>query len=95
MPIAEATILSKVLDWAWIVVTGGIVVIFRKLFKHDDELSAHDTKLALLKQNEEACEKQRLQAETRWDGQRKEILARIDNHHKVVLKRLEGLADKL
>lgn len=91
MPAIEATILSKILDGLIIIVTGGLVFVLRKLFKQDDTLSDHETLLALCGQRDKQREVHRQEDKQLRDTQRKEILDKIDSHHRLVMGKLDAL----
>jgi len=91
MPVIETTILSKILDWLIVVVAGGALFLFRKLLKHGDTLGEHETLLALCEQRDKQRETHRLEDKELRNQQRREIMKKIDDHHKTVMNKLDSL----
>ena len=87
----ETTILSKVIDWLILILTAGMVFVLRKLFKHGDTLSEHETLLALCDQRDKQWESRRRDEKQLRDAQRKEIIKKIDDHHILVMGKLDKL----
>jgi len=89
--VIETTILSKVVDWLILIITGGMVFVLRKLFVYGDTLSEHEKLLALCDQRDKQWENRRREERQLRDTQRKEILKKIDDHHSLVMSKLDRL----
>lgn len=91
MPVVETTILSKLLDVLIVIMTGGIVYLFRKAHRHDELIAAHNTEIQLCHQRDEQRALQRREDRRLRDEQRKEIIDKINAHHKLVMGKLEEI----
>lgn len=93
MAVAEATIISKLLDWLLILLSGGILYLFRKAHKHDEIIAAHNTEIRLCHQRDKQRDEQRIEERKLRDKQREEIIRKIDSHHKLAMDKLDRLIE--
>ncbi len=93
MAAIETTILSKVLDWVWIVLSFGFVYVFRKLAQQDAAITVHTTKIALINQHDATELVRREEERELRDRQRDEILEKINSHHKLVMEKLDRIIE--
>lgn len=78
------SLLLRVLEWAWLSLIAVILHIYRKL-------TGLDTQAQLLDQQAEHHEKLRKEEKDLRNDQRKEILDKIDSHHKTVMTKLDNV----
>jgi len=90
----EATILSKVLDWFWVVLSFGFLFVFRRLKAQDDLLGQLTTAVALIKQHDSTELIRRREDRDLRDSQRREIIQKVDSHHSLVMGKLDALIAK-
>ena len=90
----EDNILARIFDWLIIILGGGVMFLFRKLFKHDDILSSHETSMQLLIQAQEQCDKVRDEDVQRNEKAHKQLMEALNTHHSTVMGRLDVLAGK-
>ena len=88
------TILTQIIGSLTILLSGGLMFLLRRIFLHDDTLKAHATQIALSIQRDEQSTVQRLEDRKLRDDQRKEMLFRIDTHHKLVMDKLDVLGSR-
>ena len=91
MTIAESTIISRVLDYAWLVAVPAVIALFRKFSAINKQLSEHETQIALIKHGEEACQAGLVADAKRRDKERAEIIKLIGDHHTIVTGSIESM----
>lgn len=80
--------ISTAIEYIWIPIVTALVLLWRKF-------GGIDTRTQLLEQAKEFFEIQRLEERKLRDKQRTEILERSENHHKVVMSKLDGLERRI
>ncbi len=80
--------ISEVVEYIWIPIVTAIILLWRKW-------GGIDTRTQLLEQAKDFFESQRLEERKLRDSQRSETLERIDNHHKVVMNKLDSLENRI
>ena len=94
MELLDASILGKIFDGLLLLISGGILFVFRRLIQHNDTLKEHDTALALCELRDEQRTVQRKEDRTLRDKQRAEDNKRTDSHHKLVMGKLDNIMNK-
>jgi len=84
----ESNVLTKIIEYAWVGLFAVVAWIMKKI-------SVHDTGIQLLLQAQEQCDKVRDEDLKRHAIERKELLSAINNHHTVVMGRLDNLCNDI
>ena len=76
--------LTTLLEYIWIPMATGLVLIWRRF-------TGIDTRTQLLEQSKEHHDQQRYEERKLRDSQRIETHRQIENHHKIIMAKLDGL----
>ena len=91
MEVIETVLLDKLIWVPWIAIGFVLMFLIRRLFVHDNTLKNHETEIALCRQRDEQRDVQRREDRQLRDRQHKELNARIDKHHGIVMSKLDTL----
>lgn len=84
----EQSTIEILLDYIWVPIVSVIALLWSKI-------NRSDLHTRLLAQSCDACNRQRL-IDRQWrDEQRREILNKIDSHHKVMMEKLEAVETRI
>ena len=80
----QTDIIQTILDYVWVPIVTALALLWSKF-------SGLDTQTKLLAQACEACKLRRAEDRALRDEQRREILNKIDSHHKLTMAKLDAV----
>lgn len=84
----QPDILQILLDYVWVPIVTALALLWSKLH-------GLDTRSKLMAQACESCEKRRLEDRAWRDEQRREILNKIDSHHKLTMAKMDAIETRI